>query len=209
MAEGGSAVLFFFEEKFRHMSISVAEKLVAFFTRQPGMGADAAAFAARWQTPRSLKRGDYLCQPGKVEQHLWFIASGVLRLYYPTGDEEICVGFAYENNVVCSFPSFVRQRPSDFSIQALGAVQALGIGRAAFYEAAATWPAVAKFWSTSLEQTLAGIIEREIEVSTTSPETRYRQLLERAPHLFQLVPLKYIASYLRIKPETLSRIRGK
>jgi hypothetical protein len=46
-------------------------------------------------------------------------------------------------------------------------------------------------------------------VHTSTPEQRYARLLERSPHIFQLAPLKYIASYLRIAPETLSRLRSK
>ncbi|MEQ9414852.1 MAG: hypothetical protein RIF39_13530 [Cyclobacteriaceae bacterium] len=50
-------------------------------------------------------------------------------------------------------------------------------------------------------------IEREIDILTSSPTERYRRVLERSPHLFQEIPSKYIASYLRMTPETLSRLK--
>jgi CRP-like cAMP-binding protein len=182
--------------------------LLNFLEKQPMLTpADVTALLAQWQTPRRLRRGDYLSAPGRVEQHLWFVEEGVLRLYYPADEDEVCVGFAYGGTVVTSAPSFVRQQPSAFTIQALSACTLVGIGRSAFYRLQESSVGVARLWATLLEHAAVGIIEREIEISTTTPEQRYENLVQRAPHLLQLVPLKYIASYLRIKPETLSRVR--
>ncbi|HNL38970.1 MAG TPA: Crp/Fnr family transcriptional regulator [Saprospiraceae bacterium] len=186
-----------------------SEQLLAFLQRVSALSrADALTFASAWQLRRQMKRGDYLCAPGKVEQHVWFVAKGLFRIYYPTEQEEICAGFAYEDTMISSFPSFVRQTPSVFSIQALEKCTVLGIARSDLYAAIERWPAVSRLWSGLLEQVVAGLIEREIEISTTTPEQRYHNLMARAPYLFQRVPLKHIASYLRIKPETLSRVRA-
>ena len=57
------------------------------------------------------------------------------------------------------------------------------------------------------ERALLGRIEREIDLLTPSPKERYARLLKRSPHVFQLFPHKYIASYLRMTPETLSRLK--
>jgi len=63
-------------------------------------------------------------------------------------------------------------------------------------------------YSSFLEMVISQQIEREIDLLTISPTDRLRRVLERSPNLFQQIPLKYIASYLRMKPETLSRIRN-
>jgi CRP-like cAMP-binding protein len=190
--------------------ITPGEKLFSFLSKQPQLTQEAALHLhEHWRTQRRLRRGDFLCALGKTEQHVWFVAEGVLRLYYPVEEEEVCVGFAYENNVLSSFPSYIRQQPSTFSIQALTDCTVLGISRSDFQQARERWPGVALFWGDLLAFALVGTIEREIEIATTTPEARYHNLLARAPHLFQLVPLKYIASYLRIKPETLSRVRAE
>jgi CRP-like cAMP-binding protein len=60
-----------------------------------------------------------------------------------------------------------------------------------------------------VEELIQGRATREIEQLTLSAEERYRRLLKRSPHLLQLVPQKDIASYLRMTPETFSRLRAK
>lgn len=186
------------------------EQLLEFLLRQPQLSRDEAlGFSLQWQTERHLARGEALNAPGRVEHHLWWVSEGLLRLFYPSDTDDICVGFSYENNLVCSFPSFVRRQPSQFSIEALADCHLIGISRTALDEAQQRWPGVTRFYATALEQAVTGIIEREIEIHTTSPEERYERLLARAPHLFQRVPLKYLASYLRIRPETLSRVRAR
>ena len=60
-----------------------------------------------------------------------------------------------------------------------------------------------------LEEVVQGRATREIELLTLSAEERYRRLLQRSPHLLQLVAQKDIASYLRMTPETFSRLRAK
>jgi len=62
-------------------------------------------------------------------------------------------------------------------------------------------------WQRILEQLIYQQFEREIDLLTASPVERYKRVLARSPQLFQEIPGKYIASYLRMTPETLSRIK--
>ena len=63
-----------------------------------------------------------------------------------------------------------------------------------------------KVWEQLLQSFVHQQIEREIDLITYSPQKRFERVLERSPQVFQEIPLKYIASYLRMTPETLSRI---
>ncbi|SHJ35181.1 cAMP-binding domain of CRP or a regulatory subunit of cAMP-dependent protein kinases [Hymenobacter daecheongensis DSM 21074] len=168
---------------------------------------DIAAFVPLWHKSVRLQRGDFLIRPGQVEHHLYFVRAGTLRIFYPSQTEEICVGFAYGNTLVCSFPSFVAGQPSEYSIQALRKSELIGISRADFSAIVEARPNFARFWRLELERAVMGRIEREIDLLLPEPERRLARLLARSPHLFQLVPKKYIASYLRMTPETLSRLR--
>ncbi|MCB9264878.1 MAG: Crp/Fnr family transcriptional regulator [Lewinellaceae bacterium] len=107
--------------------------------------------------------------------------------------------------MICSFPSFIRNLPSDYYIQALYLTELLGIARTDFYHLLEQYPCLETNWRRMVEEALLGRIEREIDLLTVSPRERIQRLLNRSPHIFQLIPNKYIASYLRMTPETLSR----
>lgn len=176
-------------------------KQVPYFSEE-----DIAAFVPLWSKKITVNRGDFLVREGQVEQHLYFVLSGALWLYYPTQEEDICVGFSYPNTLVTAFPSFVSQTPSTYCIQALRKSELLAITKSDFEQVLEKRPVFAKFWRMELEKALVGKMEREIDLQLLNPEQRLQRLLSRSPHIFQLVPKKYIASYLRMTPETLSRI---
>lgn len=164
------------------------------------------ALLEKWNHVRVLNRHDFLAQPREIETNLYFVSSGTMRLYYPREAEEICVGFAYANTLICSYPSFITQQPSQYYIQALTRTRLVSISRKDFYALFEPYRSLERCWRLLEEQALLGKIEREVEMLTFTPEERYIRLLERSPHIFQLIPRKYIASYLRMSPETLSRL---
>ena len=159
-----------------------------------------------WTGYTELKRYDFLDQPGKRETNLYIIASGSFRIYFPNNEEEICVGFGYPGTLICSYPSFISQQPSQYYIQALTRSKLYHIARNDFYGLFDTFPQLERSWRLQEEQALLGKIEREVELLTFTPVERYQRLLERSPHIFQIIPKKYIASYLRMTPETMSRL---
>lgn len=185
-----------------------AQRLRELLGRVPGLvAADVDALLSCWHRPVQLRRGDFLLQAGQTDHYLYFIDAGVLRIFLPTQQEEICVGFGYASTLICSFPSFVEGRPSSYSIQTLKASQLLAITRADLLDLVERHPNIGRFWRAELERAVVGRIEREIDLLLPEPQRRLDRLRTRSPHLFQLVPRKYIASYLRMTPETLSRLR--
>lgn len=190
-----------------HSSVALSA-LQALLGQVPQLTApDIEEFTERWRKPVGLSRGEFLISPGQTEHHLYFVHTGLLRIYFPVAAEEICVGFGYESSLLCAFPSFVTGQASAYGIQALRRSELLGISRADFLAFVDQNANFARFWRTELERNLVGRIEREIDLLLPDPAHRYQRLLARSPHLFQRVPKKYIASYLRMTPETLSRLR--
>ena len=184
------------------------EKILGIFKSKIDLSeTESEAFISCWkQHEQELRRNDFLIQKGQVESNLFFIIHGSLRIYFPHDEEEICVGFAYDNNLICSYPSFILGKPSDYYLQILSTTQVASISRSDFYALFDLYPRLERAWRFLEEEALMGKIEREVEMLTFTPEERYKRLLERSPHIFQIIPRKYIASYLRMTPETLSRI---
>lgn len=184
------------------------EKLVAIFNTKIRLtDEETQVLLGHWSKATTLKRNEFLIQKGQVEAALFYVVSGSMRIYFPHHDDEICVGFAHEGNLICSFPSFIRNLPSEYYIQALAKTELISIGRQHFYALFDVFPRIERAWRMLEEEALLGKIERETEMLTFTPEERYQRLLERSAHIFQTIPRKYIASYLRMTPETLSRIR--
>jgi CRP-like cAMP-binding protein len=182
--------------------LSALLQQIAYFTPE-----DIDAFEQLWNKPVHLNRYDFLIRQGQVEQGLYFVTSGALRIYYPLPDEDICVGFGYPNTLMISFPSFVDGKPSAYYIQALKKSELLGISKPDLIRLMDERPNIKRFWYEQLERALVGKIEREVDLLLPEPEQRLQRVMERSPHLFQHIPKKYIASYLRMSPETLSRIK--
>ena len=166
-------------------------------------------FISGWRELKEIKRNDFLIRKGQVETNLYFVLSGTMRIYFPHQDEEICVGFAYDDNLICSYPSFIRDQPSNYFVQALTATKVAAISKHDFYLLFDRYPKIERAWRLLEEDALIGKIERETEMLTYTPEERLQRLIDRSPHIFQKIPRKYIASYLRMKPETLSRISAR
>ena len=193
-----------------HLQNSLADKIqhpiISLFKLKSSLNEEEAqTLLSYWTTEIELKRNDFLVTIESKENYLYFVQSGVLRICYPIKEQEICVGFAYENTFICSFPSFVKEKPSQYFIQALSKCSLVAIKRNDFYKLSNTYPNIERAWRCFVEEALVGIMEREMEIQTLSPEERYDRLLQRSPHIFQKVPQKYIASYLNMQPETLSR----
>ncbi|MGB0839331.1 MAG: Crp/Fnr family transcriptional regulator [Chitinophagales bacterium] len=156
-----------------------------------------------------LKRNEYLCQAGHRNKQLYFVSSGTLRIFVTDNNEaeEHTIRFGYQGDVITALDTFFSNRPSVFYIQALKKTSLKTMPKDRFMAFLTLHPKYFALWQQLLENLIIQQIEREIDLLTTSPLERYQRVLARSPRLFQEIPNKYIASYLRMTPETLSRIK--
>ena len=164
---------------------------------------------ALWNTERTLVRGELLNLKGQVENYMYFVLEGTFRICYETEEQEIVVGFGYPGTLLQDSPSFLSGKPSKFYIEAIKAAKLIGIHRTDLYAFVEQNHTFATFWRKLIEQAVLAQIERETDLLTNSPQERYQRLKNRSPHVFQLIPNKHIASYLRMTPETLSRLKKR
>ncbi|KZS39584.1 Crp/Fnr family transcriptional regulator [Aquimarina aggregata] len=160
-----------------------------------------------WNKEITLDRNEYLKVKGSIDTNIYLVQSGSLRIFVLDEFEEHTIRFGYKNNLIASLDSFLNEQPSDFYIQALKKTTLKVIYKTEYLNFITSSPENIKLWNQILENFVLQQMERERDILTTSPLERYKRVLQRSPQLFQEIPNKYIASYLRMTPETLSRIK--
>jgi CRP-like cAMP-binding protein len=165
------------------------------------------AFAQSSIQTIDLKRNEYLIKEGQIEHHLYLVEDGALRVLFLTEHEEQTIRFGYKNSIINSLSSFLKSTPSEFYIQAIRQTKVVAIPKKMFYEFVNLNLENLQVYTQTLEDLVTQQIEREIDILTNSPLERLKRIEARSPQLFQEIPAKYIAAYLRMSPETLSRIR--
>lgn len=157
---------------------------------------------------RTFAKGEFVVREGEVEQNLYYVCNGAIRVCYLTDMEELTIRFGYDGSFINSLSSFLKGTPSEFYIEAIRKTELKVIPKTKLLELAHQDKETLSEYTSLLELLVTQQIDREIDLLITSPVERLNRVLERSPHVFQHIPLKYIASYLRMKPETLSRIRN-
>lgn len=161
-------------------------------------------------TPVQFQKGDFMLSAGKVEHFLYYIERGIARHFYYNmlKDKEITTDFTFSGQFCLSYASFVKQIPSVLQMQALTDIKAYKIRRSQLEKLMSNIEFV-KIKADILEKLFVEKSERELRFLTQTPEENYLYLLQKEPVLLQNIPLKYIASYIGITPQALSRIRKR
>lgn len=155
----------------------------------------------------TLQRNDYLKVANTIDTNIYFVESGSLRIFILDGSEEQIIRFGYSDNIIVALDSFLSEKPSEFYIQALKKTVVKVIPKCVFYEFVEHSDENKKIFIKMLEELILQQMEREKDILTSSPKERYNRVLTRSPRLFQEIPNKHIANYLRMSPETLSRLK--
>jgi CRP/FNR family transcriptional regulator, anaerobic regulatory protein len=159
-------------------------------------------------TKRTFSKNEFLIREGEVEKNVYFIESGLVRVFLLSEFEDQTIRFGYTGSIINSLASFVKGTPSEFYIEPLRKTVVRTLTKETFHSLVYKDEKSLRSYIQLLELSITQQIDREIDILTPSPTERLRRVLDRSPNLFQEVPLKYIASYLRMTPETLSRIRN-
>ena len=148
---------------------------------------------------------------GAIENHISFIQQGTVRLFIPKPDrdKEITFGFCFENQFVSAYDSFLLQKPSSHSLQALVKTTILSISYSDLqlvYEQTAIGNLIGRLTAENLFITKSKRLESLLDQTA---EERYLSIFKERPQLLKEIPLKYISSYIGVTPQALSRIRKR
>lgn len=150
-----------------------------------------------------------LLETGEIENYLSFITKGTIRFYIPKEDNDFTFSFAFENNFVSAYDSFLTRSPSIYQVQALTDTVVWRVSYddlQGIYKQTIIGNEIGRQASESLFLIKT---KRELSLLTKSAEDRYMSLFSEQPHLIREIPLKYIASYIGVTPQALSRIRKR
>lgn len=147
-------------------------------------------------------------QLGKAPQYLYFVHSGIVRsFYYDDKGEEANTQLAGAGMWTTPFLDFIHQLPSKEALQSLTSCQLLRISHQQLRQLIDENERFKAFSLVIFEQAMKASQERAKELASLTAEQRYKKWLAQEQEWLALIPIRHIASYLGIKPESLSRIR--
>lgn len=156
--------------------------------------------------PMTVKRGEFLSRSGEIERNFYYVESGALRAYNIIEEREFTVRFGYTGSIFTSLSSFFSGKTGNLFIEAMRESKVLKCNKEQFEAYINKDLGRLREYKSLLEQLVIDCIEREYDLMLQDPRSRLDRLIKRSPQLFQEVPHKYIAAYLRMSPETLSRL---
>ncbi|MCF3110538.1 Crp/Fnr family transcriptional regulator [Niabella sp. CC-SYL272] len=158
---------------------------------------------------RPFNKKALLLKTGQTEHYLSFIEKGAVRFYIDREDRELTFAFAFANGFVSGYDSFLTRLPSGYHIETLTETV---LWRLSYddlqdvYRQTAVGNAIGRYAG---EELFLKKSRRELSLLNETAEQRYLKLFTEQPELLQKIPLKYIASYIGITPQALSRIRRR
>lgn len=156
-----------------------------------------------------LKKKETLLSAGQYCKHLWFIQQGLIRTYRLDNGHEINTAFLGEGHFFTDFESVLLTEPCFYTVQAIESTTMIQIPYQKMLDAYKASHTIEHLGRLMVERAFASTIKSLRPAAAMSPTERYEQFQSEEPELAARVPLKLLASYLRMAPETISRIRKR
>jgi len=168
------------------------------------------ALFMRYFKPIAFNRKELILSNGNISHHLYFVLSGTLHHFFTDqqGQQYSC-SFALPGTFITDLESFSNQRPSTHSVEALNQSQCLRISCVDCIALMNQSKAFHTYIYQMLEKVAHENLQRTTDLISLTPEQRYEKLELQQKQLLQTVPQKYLASYLGISPESLSRLKKR
>lgn len=154
-----------------------------------------------------LEKGQLLTKIGTVEIKLTFIETGIIRYFVPKPETELTFNFSFDKEFSCAYDSFLTQTPADYQLQALRKTICWQITYQNLQQIYSQTRVGNYLGRLAAEKLFLVKSKREFYLLNYTAKERYLHLFDQQPQLLQQIPLKYIASYIGVTPQALSRIR--
>lgn len=157
----------------------------------------------------ACEKSEQLTCNQQIENRVYFLLDGVVRLFFEGVDKDTTLNFGFPNQFISSYSSFLTGAPSIFIIEALTTCSFIYLEKESIeelYRSTACGLELGKIFADNMFLYLS---KRENDFVLHSPEERYLNLFKEQPVWMQEIPQKYLASYIGITPQALSRIRAR
>jgi CRP/FNR family transcriptional regulator, anaerobic regulatory protein len=156
----------------------------------------------------SFTKNEIIEEQDKIPEYLYFIVSGFMRLfYYDDNGDEVTTQINHSNSFTASYMRFIHSIKAKENVECITDCNLLRISKPNLKTLIDTSDSFKVFSLMIFEQAITIAENRANDFATLNAEQRYKKLLNEKSEILQNVPIQYIASYLGIKPESLSRIR--
>lgn len=157
---------------------------------------------------KKIKKKELVAESGKVCRKVLFVNEGYFRFYHTDiKGNEITSDFYFAPSLITSYTSFITGAPSFVNVQAMSGMEVLEITKNDLLNLYDSYPKIERLGRLIAEEVAINSEEHLFLLLNQTAEMRYKRLLERNPQYVTTIPLQYIASYLGITQETLSRMR--
>lgn len=148
---------------------------------------------------------------GEIENHISFIEKGVVRLYIPKEfkEKEVTFGFSFKNQFISAYDSFLTRKPSLYELETLSDTIIYSISYTDLQEVYNNTQFGNLIGRLTAERLFLLKSKREQSLLNETAEERYFKLFKERPELINVIPLKYVSSYIGVTPQALSRIRSR
>jgi|SRR5690554_472294 len=159
-------------------------------------------------SPISLAKDEYFSEAGKIPRHVGFVLEGIFRFcYYNNKGDEITDYFIDENHFVTDYQNFEANMAASQYVQAVTDCTLLVFSRQDWEELLNTIVDWDRMVVKIVQKCLVEKIERRSPLVAEDATTRYLSFIQKFPNLANRVPLSFIASYIGVTQQSLSRIR--
>ncbi len=155
---------------------------------------------------KHFKKGDYIVREGETQRNIYFVEKGIQMYNFDTQGKTNILGFAYPPNLCVVMESFIFQKPSTYNVTCITDSTLNYLHYSALQEIFEQSRQVERLFRKLSENLSIGLLNRQMELRSTTIEERFKIFCQRSPHLLQQVPQKYIAAYLAIDPTNFSKL---
>lgn len=155
----------------------------------------------------SVKKETILKHAGKTEKHVNLVLEGSICILLWSKAAFVCTDMLFENEFACEYLSFLTRKPSPYEVRAMENTRLLRFSHQTMDQFTSSSKYGDKLWRHAIQALYVDKLQQQLELLTLTASERYGLAMELQGHLVQRIPQKYMASYLGVTQQSLSRMR--